>query len=58
MDTLWEQEWQDTKTGEIAFFAEFTWDGTADNYARGRFGLWHDGLFPVGAITAKNMQGF
>ena len=58
MDTPWEQEWQDTKPGQIGFFAEFTWDGTADNYAREQFQQWHEKLFPDGEITHKNTQGY
>jgi hypothetical protein len=58
MITPWEEEWQDAKPGQIRFFAEFTWDGTADYYAREQFKEWHKGLFPVGAITHENTQGF
>lgn len=58
MDSTWEEEWQDAKPGQIKFFAEFTWDGTADDYARGQFKNWNNGLFPVGTITGKNTQGY
>ena len=58
METPWEQEWQDTQSGQVGFFAEFTWKGSADEYARGRFQKWPEGLFPVGQITHKNTQGY
>lgn len=53
MSTSFGVEWQDCKKNGQRFFAEFTWDGKNDIFAKDRFKKWDTDLFKIPGSPPK-----